>query len=53
MTKQELLKKADQYRKEAAKATPGERTALLKKARNYYADAGREGMAKWLERFMG
>jgi hypothetical protein len=53
MTRDELLKKAEQYRKLAAKATPGERTALLRKARNCYDDAGLGGMARMCERFMG
>jgi hypothetical protein len=52
MTRTELKAKADGYRKAAEAATPGERTALLRKARNYYEDAGLTGMARWCERHM-
>jgi hypothetical protein len=36
----------------ARTATAGMRTVYLKKARNYYADAGLTGRADWCERHM-
>jgi hypothetical protein len=52
-TRGELTKKASDHLKAARKATPGERTALLRKARNYYEEAGYHGMAAWCQSKMG
>lgn len=54
MTRTELETKAEGYRKLAAKATTeSDRNVLLRKARDYYQEAGLTGMAAWCERFLG
>ena len=56
MTKQELKAKAEEYRKLATQADQagqlGMRTVYLKKARNYYEEAGLTGSARWCERWL-
>lgn len=53
MTTRELRTRADEFRKAAGAATTAsDRAVLLRKARNYYEDAGRTGMARWCERFL-
>ena len=54
MSRDEIRAKADQYRKQAARAqTASDRAVLLRKARNYYADLEMTGMARWCEARMG
>jgi hypothetical protein len=48
-----LVARADHLRRKAEKATECERAVLLRKAANYYRDAGLTGFAGWCERHAG
>lgn len=52
MTRTEIIRKANELRKAAEKAEGNDRNVLLRKARNYFQEAGLDGMAGWCEKFI-